>query len=275
MLPGDVKRHTLHETARIPCAESLYLQRVRVVAILQARLGSARLPAKILLDLGGRSVLQRCLERAARFDGVAEVIVATTTQPEDDLVVAHCRRIGVRTTRGSVHDVLSRYLDAARATGAEAIVRCTSDNPLVDPEISSTVVRALVESQETDSPLDYAANNLQRVLPLGLDLGVVTMRALEAAGRDATVAEREHVTLHVCRHPERFRLRSIVPALSRDCSHLRWTLDTMEDYRLLATVFDRLGATANTATFRDVLRLFDEDPSLEAINAHVAQKVPG
>jgi len=239
---------------------------------MQARVGSTRLPAKVLLDLAGATVLARCIERIARFEGVAEVVVATTTQPEDDLVVAHAKRLGVRVTRGSVDDVLSRYLDAARVSAADAIVRCTSDNPLVDPEMSSLVIRAFVESQATREPLDYAANNLERRLPLGLDLGVVTRAALERAQRDATDAEKEHVTLHVYRHPERYRVRSIVAPVDRDYSSLRWTCDTLDDYRLLATVFDRLGAAASTAGMRDVIRLFDADPELARINAHVAQK---
>jgi spore coat polysaccharide biosynthesis protein SpsF len=247
---------------------------MKVVAIIQARIGSTRLPGKVLLDLAGRTVLARCIERAAAFQGVAEVVVATTANPEDDLIVRHANRLGVRATRGSVEDVLSRYLEAARATGADAVVRCTSDNPLIDPEISSSVVHALVASQSSATPLDYAANNLERRLPLGLDLGVVTVEALARASRDATTAEREHVTLHVYRHPERFRLLSVVPAVARDCSSLRWTLDTLDDYRLLATVFERLGAAASSASFADVLRLFEDDPSLAAINSHIAQKVP-
>ena len=247
---------------------------VKVVAILQARVGSTRLPAKVLLDLSGKTVLARCIERIQRFDGVVEAVVATTTAPADDLVVEHARRLGVRVTRGSTEDVLSRYLEAARATGAEAIVRCTSDNPLVDPENAGVLVRTLVGSHESDQPWDLVANNIERTLPVGLDLGVATTAALERAARDATAAEREHVTLHLYRHPERFRLRSITSDLGRGYAGLRLTLDTLDDYRLLATVFDRLGPRAGTSSLHDVLRLFDEDPRLSGINAHVAQDVP-
>src|SRR5579864_7066945 len=98
---------------------------MNVVAIVQARIGSSRLPAKVLLDLGGATALERCLERVHRFDGVREVVVATTTNAEDDLIMAISKRIGVRAVRGSAEDVLSRYIDAARLVRADAVVRCT------------------------------------------------------------------------------------------------------------------------------------------------------
>jgi spore coat polysaccharide biosynthesis protein SpsF len=227
----------------------------------------------VLLDLAGATALQRCLDRVVRFDGVREVIVATTTNPEDDQIVACARRIGFRTSRGSTDDVLSRYVAAAKEAGADAVVRCTSDCPLLDPTLSSMVVHAFCDSQGTLEPLDYAANNLERRLPRGLDTEIVSMAALERAQRNAASAsEREHVTLHVYRNPQQFRVRAVVPPFTEDYSSHRWTLDTAEDYRLLATIYERLGPKAATATLHEVLALFDQDPSLKRINAGIEQK---
>lgn len=246
---------------------------MNVVAIVQARVGSTRLPAKVLLDLGGATALQRCLERVARFEGLSDVLVATTTLAEDDLIVQVVRRLGFRWTRGSVDDVLARYLDAARVAKADAVVRCTSDCPLLDPVLSSQVVKAFVDSQGTSQPLDYAANNLERRLPRGLDTEIVTVAALERAARESSSAsEHEHVTLHVYRNPEKFRLRAVVPPFPEDYSSHRWTLDTLEDYRLLATLHEALGSRAPLASLHEVLAVFETRPELKAINAHIEQK---
>jgi spore coat polysaccharide biosynthesis protein SpsF len=246
---------------------------VNVVAIVQARVGSTRLPAKVLLDLGGATALQRCLDRVRRIEGVREVIVATTTNPEDDLIVSVCHRLGVRSTRGSAEDVLLRYVEAGRSSKAEAIVRCTSDCPLLDPTQASRVVQAFVASQATQEPLDYAANCLERRLPRGLDTEIVSMSALERSHESATAQpDREHVTRFIYTNAARFRLRAVLPEFTDDLSHHRWTLDTLDDYRLLAAIYDRLGASAPTASLAEVLELFRVDPALRDINAHVEQK---
>jgi spore coat polysaccharide biosynthesis protein SpsF len=246
---------------------------VKVVAIVQARVGSTRLPAKVLLDLGGATALQRCLDRVARFECVDEVVLATTDRPEDELIVQIGRRLGVRCTRGSADDVLSRYLDAARQASADVIVRCTSDCPLLDPVLSSQVIRTFLDSQSGSHALDYAANNLQRRLPRGLDTEIVSRAALERAGRESRDAsEHEHVTLHVYRHAEKFRIQAVLPTFAEDYSHHRWTLDTFDDYRLLATIYNLLGDAATSASLRDVLGVFASCPDLAKINAHVEQK---
>ena len=240
---------------------------MRIVAIVQARVGSTRLPAKILLDLGGATALQRCVDRVRRFRGLDEVIVATTVRPEDDLVVALARRLGVRCTRGSADDVLARYVAAARAAAADVVVRCTSDCPLLDPDISTQVIDAF-----TSSPCDYAANTLERRLPRGLDTEVVALDALvRVLAADPIPAEREHVTLGVYRRPG-FRLRSVVPRPDLELGHLRWTLDTLDDYRMLAALFDELGSTAATASVDDILAVLSRRPDLPALNANVPQK---
>ena len=181
---------------------------MRIVAIVQARMRSARLPAKVLLDLGGQTALQRCLDRVGRIAGVAEVIVATSTTTQDDVIELAAGRLGYRVCRGSEHDVLARYADAARAIRADAIVRCTADCPLLDPDVSALAVRTFADSQGSVNPLDYVSNTIDRRLPRGLDTEVLRTDALLRANEDATnAAEREHVTMFIYRRPMHFSLR--------------------------------------------------------------------
>ena len=241
---------------------------MKLVAIVQARVSSTRLPAKVLLDLGGKTALERCLARVTRVPGISHVVVATTTKAEDELIVRLSARVGVPCTRGSESDVLSRYVEAARAHGAEAVLRCTSDCPLIDPGVVGLVVRGFLEQAP-----DFAANTLRRCYPRGQDAEIASMDALERAHREATSpAHREHVMPYLYQNPDRFRCLDAAPAGAPDLSHHRWTLDTLDDYRFLAAVYDALGARAGEAAMADVLALLHERPELVAINAGVSQK---
>src|SRR5215469_8186363 len=163
---------------------------MRVAAIIQARIGSTRLPGKVLRDLGGRTVLERVVSRTRKCTLVNEVIVATSVNPGDDVIVEACVRLRVRVFRGSEHDVLDRYFRAAEAAQAQVVVRITSDCPLIDPEVSDQAIRAFL-----DARADYASNVLERTYPRGLDTEVVALQALECAFREAKEPfQREHVT---------------------------------------------------------------------------------
>ncbi len=243
---------------------------MKVVVIIQARLASSRLPAKVLLDLGGVTALERCLRRARRFSHVSEVVVATSDRPGDEIIAAVAHRLGTKVTRGSETDVLSRFAKAAREASADVVVRCTSDCPLLDPALSSMVIDRFLNAP---GGVDYAANVLERRLPRGLDTEVFSRAALEQADRDAkSPDEREHVTLHLYRNPDRFRCLPVVAEGLEDRSSLRWTLDTLDDYRLLHAVFERLGPRADEASMAEVIALFDAEPELAQINRHIAQK---
>lgn len=241
----------------------------RTVAIVQARTRSTRLPAKIFLDLGGEPALLRCLERTARIRGVDEVWVATTTSPEDELVVDLASKHGFRSHRGSVEDVLGRYYDTAVAARADVVLRITSDCPLIDPPSSSAVLDAL--GPEAGTAVDYASNTFERKMPRGHDTEVFSFAALERAHREARTAEqREHVTPFIRTSPQ-FKTRSVTSP-GPDRSSERWTLDTLEDYHFLARLFLRLGERAAHASYEEILAVLDAEPSLRTINADVAQK---
>jgi spore coat polysaccharide biosynthesis protein SpsF len=238
---------------------------VKVVAIIQARMGSTRLPGKVLKDLCGETVLARVVNRTRRATILHEVVVATSVQPADDAIVQECGRLSVACFRGDEADVLDRYYRAAEKFSADAIVRITSDCPLIDPEVSDKTIRAFLDQHP-----DYASNVLQRSYPRGLDTEVMTFAALQSAQREARDPyQREHVTPFLYQHPDRFRLVSVTG--DRDYSHYRWTLDTREDLEFLRAVCARR-AEAPDPAWQDVLRILEGEPDLAAINEHVKQK---
>lgn len=242
----------------------------RLVAIIQARMGSSRLPGKVLEDIAGKPMLGWVLDRVSAAHEMDEVVVATSINPSDDLICEYVRAAGKRCFRGSEHDVLDRFHDAAHETGADVVVRITSDCPLIDPELISATVAAL---RETSSRMAYSSNTLPpRTYPRGLDVEAFTGDALEAAWRDdRDPASREHVTPYIYRHPEAFALRRV--AAESDYSRHRWTVDTADDLALVRAAVADLGRV--DFGWRDVLRLFAARPELERLNAHVEQKVPG
>lgn len=240
---------------------------MRTVAIIQAHMGSSRLPGKVMLDLGGRPVLRRVVDRARRIAGVDEVVVACAALPQDDVLEAACREWGVAVHRGSDDDVLERFRGAARAHGADACVRITSDCPLLDPGVSGDIVRRFHQAQPD---VDYASNKIPQSFPRGLDTEVFTRAALERAAAEATEGyERAHVTIHLYEHPERYRLLSVTSDTDR--ADWRWTLDTADDLAFLRDVYARLGPDDDFA-WTDVVALLRREPALMDINRHVVQK---
>jgi spore coat polysaccharide biosynthesis protein SpsF len=240
----------------------------RTVAIVQARVGSTRLPGKVLLPLLGEPMLTRVMRRAARARTLAAVVVAPTTLPEDDAIVALAEAEGWPVERGSETDLLERYLGAARAQGAETIVRITSDCPLIDPEVIDRTVDAFRASE-----VDYASNTLEpATYPRGLDVEVVSREALERAGReDRDPAWREHATPYIYRHPERFRLLR-VPAEDTvdDRADQRWSVDTPEDHAFVERIYAAFGR--DDFTWREALAVVEAHPSWAELNRHVVQK---
>ncbi len=237
----------------------------RVVAVIQARMGSTRLPGKVLLDLSGRTMLARVARRAGRATLVDGVVIATSVAPGDDPIVDECRRLGVACFRGSEQDVLRRYHDAAAHHRADVVVRITSDCPLIDPEVTDRVIRAFFEHEP-----DYASNILRRTYPRGLDTEVMTRATLARAFQEATEPyQRTHVTPYIYQHPESFRLLGVTG--SRDESAHRWTVDSPDDLELIRAVYERMGDD-DAFSWLDVRRLVDREPWLADLNRHVRHK---
>lgn len=231
-----------------------------VAVVVQARMGSSRLPGKVLLELGGGTVLHQVLRRCKLIAHVDAVVCAVPDDAASAPLEAVAAQCGVRTFRGSEEDVLGRYLEAARAVAADVVVRVTSDCPLIDPDICQSVV-SLREREQAD----YASNNIARSFPHGLDCEVFTLAALEKASLNSrAIEDREHVTpwLRRAGDVKRANLWSGNPALANH----RWTLDYQEDLAFLRAVFESIPVKDDTRMI-DVLAFLDRHPEVAEINA--------
>jgi spore coat polysaccharide biosynthesis protein SpsF len=239
---------------------------VTAVAIIQARVGSTRLPAKVLEPISGEPMLARVVERVRRARSIDRIVVATSTLDGDDAIAAMSRTRGWDLFRGSSEDVLDRYYQAARASGTDEVVRITSDCPLIDPMLIDDVVAALRREGA-----DYASNSLEpRTFPRGLDVEALTFETLERAWRsDRRTEWREHVTPYIYRHPNEFRIARVTN--DEPLGDLRWCVDTTEDLELVRRIWAALAKDA--FSWRDVLGVVERNPEWTSLNATVTQKV--
>ncbi|HEY0193915.1 MAG TPA: glycosyltransferase family protein [Kofleriaceae bacterium] len=237
----------------------------RCVAIVQARMGSTRLPGKVLAELGGTTMLEQVIRRLRGARRIHEIVIATSTSPEDDVIVREADRISTWAYRGSEADVLARYAGAARAYRAGTVVRVTADCPLLDPEVIDQVIGALTPD------LDYASNTHARSFPRGLDVEAMHVDTLERIARMAmSVGSREHVTAFLMEAPQLFRTSQVRAA--QDDSDLRCTVDTPDDLALVRELYDALALAGAPQPYRKVVEAVRARPELAAINAHVTQK---
>jgi spore coat polysaccharide biosynthesis protein SpsF len=238
----------------------------RTVALIQARIGSTRLPGKVLLPLRGVPLLARVLERASRIDGVDGIALAVPEGPAQDPIVDVAGRFpNVIVTRGPEDDVLRRSAQAVRDAGAATVVRITSDCPMIDPGVSGAVLAAYRQSGAA-----YARTAIHHGFPHGFDTEVVAAEHLLAADREATDPyEREHVTPFIWRRPERFSAVYLdhVP----DCRHWRLVVDTAEDYAVARTIYERLHPSAPHFGFAELRRLAATEPEIFRPNSHIRQ----
>jgi spore coat polysaccharide biosynthesis protein SpsF len=240
---------------------------VRIIAIIQAHMASTRLPGKVLMDIAGKTMLERVVCRIQRCQQVDDVVVATSTLPRDDAIVVACENMGVSAFRGSDCDVLDRFTLAARFQGANVCVRITSDCPLVDPKLSDHIISRFLLA---NPPVDYASNKIPQSYPRGLDTEVFTADALELAHQYATERyQRVHVTPYIYEHPEQFELLSVISDVDR--ANWRWTVDTSEDLEFVRQIYDRLGPDDKFA-WSDVVGLLECEPMLRRINQDITQK---
>lgn len=259
-----------------------------IVAIIQGRMSSSRLPGKVLLDLAGKPMLQRVVERVGQSALVNSVVVATSDDPTDDPIELFCREKGYACHRGSLHDVLDRFYTAARTRNAGIIVRVTADCPFIDPGLIDQTIR-LITHTGTDQPVDFSANRLpppfHRTYPIGLDVEVCTYTALQTAWQNAQeLFHREHVmpylyedvvlkilpngnqagvskngfSVAVLNHPQ-------------DLGEKRWTVDTQQDLQFARQSLEMLADTENFS-WLDMLKTIEQHPELESINALVRHK---
>ncbi|HTR77356.1 MAG TPA: glycosyltransferase family protein [Gemmatimonadaceae bacterium] len=235
-----------------------------VVTVIQARVGSSRLPGKVLLPLGGTTVLQRQIERVRAATRVGTVVVATTTDRADDPIVALCEQTRTVCVRGHPTDLLARHCLAASTFDARVVTKIPSDCPLIDPRVIDDVLAFFLERPD----LDYASNLHPPTEPDGFDVEVFSRTALDLANREAAQPhEREHTTPFLWDQPDRFRLGNVRRADGRDyaTSH-RVVLDYAPDYDVIRAVFDALHPANPLFTVDDVIAWLDAHPALAALN---------
>jgi spore coat polysaccharide biosynthesis protein SpsF len=246
----------------------------RTVAIVQARMGSTRLPGKVVKRILGRPVLWHIVDRLRTVPAIDEVVVATSDRPADDDIRALTADMGVQCFRGSEDDVLDRFYQAALVWDGDPVVRITGDCPLVDPELVGAVIAL---HQETRPHADLtsvatgagvaAAGFAEGRFPDGLDAEVITLSALHRAWLEATKAsDREHVTAYIWRQPKLFRVQHL-SSREEDFSKLRWTLDHPEDFAVISRIYEALYNESKPFGMRDVLAFLQAHPEVAAINA--------
>lgn len=234
-----------------------------ILGILQARTSSTRLPRKVMLPLAGAPMLRRQIERLQRSRLMDRLVVATSDLAGDDCVAELAAEAGVGSFRGSLHDVLDRFYQAARPHRPDHVVRVTGDCPLIDWQLLDQCVRFTGEGN-----YDYASNALRPTWPDGLDVEVMTFASLEQAWKEGQGAlEREHVTPFINRRPDRFRIGSMENDV--DLSAMRWTVDEPRDYEFVSEVYDSLYPANEAFTTSDVLALLTVRPELIDINSGI------
>ncbi len=263
----------------------------KIVAIIQGRMSSSRLPGKILADIAGQPMLTRVFTRTSRAQTLDEVIFATTTDASDDPVAEYCDFSGIPFTRGSLFDVLDRYYQAASQAKADVVVRITADCPVIDPELIDDVVNTVISDQSSvnSKQFDFAANRLPppwgRTYPIGLDTEVCTFTILARAWKEAKEPQhREHVmpyfyegvklitdnrSLQTGVSPRGFNIALLHH--TTDFGDYRWTVDTPEDLEFMRQVYSRFNGR-DDFTWKEVLDLVHDEPQLMQINASVKHK---
>jgi spore coat polysaccharide biosynthesis protein SpsF len=232
----------------------------RTSCIVQARVGSTRLPGKVLELLGDAPVLEHVLRRCQAIAGVDDVVCATVEGSDGDAVAELAEDLDVAVYRGSERDVLARYHGAAHAVGAEIVLRVTSDCPLIDPEVCAAVLKLRAEAEA-----DYAANNMPPTWPHGLDCEAFTIEALDEAAATATAPEdHEHVTPWIRRNRAFHRVNLAGPG--GELTAQRWTLDYPEDLAFLRALYERLPRGCAGRSWRAAAEIVGREPELALIN---------
>jgi len=234
---------------------------MKTVLIIQARMGSTRLPGKVMKEVLNRPLLAHLLDRMLQIPGV-DIKVATSTHERDQPIVDLARKMGVLVFRGDEEDVLSRYVDASQ--GYDAVVRVTADCPLLDADV---VEEALARFKS--GKCEYLSNTIERTYPRGYDVEILTREALLRIDQKASGDDREHVTSYVAAHQDEFNVDQFKQ--KSDFSSIRLTVDTLEDFELIKRIFETL---PEGFAMEDVVDLLDQHPYLKELNRGVEQKGP-
>ena len=234
-----------------------------IIAIIQARMGSSRLPNKVMLDLCKEPVLWHVVNRTRSSKRIERIVVATSENSNNDTIREYCKQKDIECVSGNENDVLDRYykvMNYANIKDDDIVVRITADCPLIDPELIDEVIERHIVTNS-----DYTSNTIEPTFPDGLDCEVIQATVLKKAWEEGKLkSEREHVTLYIRNHPELFRIESYKG--TEDLSDMRWTLDEEEDYVLIKRIYEELYSNTKMFTTKEILDFLNSDPNIGAIN---------
>lgn len=244
---------------------------MKVVCIIQARVGSSRLPGKVLKEICGKTVLEHDVNRLKLVSNIDEIVIATTVEKQDEKIVDEAVRLKVKYFRGSENDVLSRYYFAAKEHNADIVIRVTSDCPCLDYKILKDMIDKYLEEYDESN---YMSNTVERSYPRGYDVEIFSFKALQEAYNNAKKNyEREHVTPYIYNLNNNFKILSY--RNFEDYSNYRVTLDTKEDFEVINVLYENLFETKGYFLLEDVVGFLNDNPQIVEINKKVEQKKLG
>lgn len=237
-----------------------------VTAIIQARMGSSRLPGKVLKEINGKPLLLHQINRLKKCRKIDNLVVATTLENQDNQLVEFCNKYNINVFRGSEENVLERYYGAWNQFGGETIVRLTSDCPIIDPDIVDETINYFLIND-----FDYVSNTLERTFPRGLDTEVFTAKALKNSYKFAILdRDKEHVTPYIYTNSDKFRLGCYKG--KENYSKYRWTVDTKEDFELINLLLNVYKGKETDLKLKDAIKLMEANPQWFEINREIEQK---
>lgn len=241
---------------------------MKIAVIIEARMTSTRLPGKVLRPVNGKPLLDIMIDRLSQMRFCDEIVVATTTNADDDPIIELAQKRGVCFYRGSEEDVLDRVLQAALSHQVDVIVETTADCPVIDPEISDQVVSMLLKGRT-----DFASNCVPISYPRGMDTKAFSTKILkEVSNLTNDPTDREHVSYYIYNHPERYQLATLSAPAFLTRPDLRLTVDTLEDFRLIEQILLNLGTEKPQFSLHEILNFLDQHPWLYDLNRHIEQK---
>jgi spore coat polysaccharide biosynthesis protein SpsF len=241
---------------------------MKIVATIEARMTSSRLPGKVLLDAGGKPLLQHLVERLRAVPSICEIVLATTTNAADDVLVDFADNHGIVVYRGSELDVMGRVIGAAQMVHADVVVEITGDCPIIDPDIVEQTIQMYLNNDAV-----YVSNGHIRSYPDGMDAQVFSLDVLvESAAMTSAPLDREHVSLHIRNNPELFPKLTLIAPPSLHWPELGLTLDEEADYQLLKRIIEKLAPENPLFSCLDVVQLLRKNPDWVAINQEVVRK---
>ncbi len=241
------------------------LNEMKIVTVIQARMSSTRLPGKVMLPILSKPLLIRMIERVTAATLVEDIVIATSTNTDDDAIDKLCEQEKIKCFRGHLTDLLDRHYQVGKKFGAEAVVKIPSDCPLIDPKVIDKVLQHYISNADK---FDYVSNLHPATYPDGNDVEVVSFSALARAWKEAAKDfEREHTTPYIWENPDKFRIANVVweTGLNYSTTH-RWTIDFDEDYQFIKNIFEELYPCNPTFSLNEILDLVERNPQLADIN---------